>query len=189
MTSSARELAQALATLGYLELFQRRDDTELQRLWTRPDAPAELRRLSLDTGQSALPRFLASEVLFERDSGWPREDDRAVLATLYAQALQQNLTRMANSWGLPGEAAGPVGSHVLILGPAAVPAFAALLSDVTELGYSGSKEALLGNSYHYRVQDVAAALVAGLLNVPYPVHVSPADRDRELDRLRHRLRT
>ena len=94
---------------------------------------------------------------------------------------------MANPWGLPGDLGGPVAAHVLDLGDAAVPAFAALLNDASPLRYSGSQEATYGNSYNYRVKDEAAALIAELIGVPYPVHLNPQDRDAEIDLLRQRL--
>ena len=126
-------------------------------------------------------------MLFTRDPTFPPPSDRGVLAPLYAEALRQNMTGMANPWGLPGDLNGPVATHVLALGDAAVPAFAALLNDGTQLRYSGSKEAAYGNSYNYRVKDEAAALIAELIGVPYPIHLNRHNRDAEIDLLRQRL--
>jgi hypothetical protein len=187
LSGSCRELAEELRRLGYLELFLRLDDTALDQIWRRPDAPQDLRRLALHSGTPCLPGFLAAEVLFTRDPTFPAPTDRSALAPLYAEALRQNMTRMANPWGLPGQLDGPVAAHVLALGETAVPAFASLLDDDAPLRYSGSHEATYGNSYNYRVKDEAAALVAGLIGVPYPVHLDPQDRDAEIDRLRQRL--
>jgi len=183
----ARDLAEELRDLGYLELFQRFDENALDQVWWRPDAPERLRQLALHSGTSSVPDFLAAEVLFTRDPTFPAPSDRGVLASLYAEALRQNMTRMANPWGLPGDLSAPVATHVLALGDAAVPAFAALLDDDTQLRYSGSKEATYGNSYDYRVKDEAAALIAELIGMPYPVHLDPQDRNAEIDLLRQRL--
>jgi hypothetical protein len=182
-----RDLAEELIGLGYLELFLRVDDTALDQVWQRPGAKEGLRRLALHSGMPSLPAFLAAEMLSARDPAFPAPADRASLALLYAEALRQNMTRMANPWGLPGDLGGPVSTHVLALGEAAVPAFAALLDDGTQLSYSGSHEATYGNSYNYRVKDEAAELIAELISVPCPVHLDPRDRDAEIDLLRQRL--
>jgi hypothetical protein len=126
-------------------------------------------------------------VLFTRDPAFPAPADRNVLASLYAQALRRNMTGMANPWGLPGDLNGPVARHVLALGDEAVPAFVALLGDAGKLRYSGSQEATFGNSYNYRVKDEAAALIAELIGVPYPVHLNPQDRNAQIDLLRQLL--
>src|SRR5690349_16462345 len=186
-SGSSRELAEDLSRLGYLELFLRLDENALDQVWRGPGAPEELRRLALHLNEPSLPGFLAAEVLFARDPTFPAPANRGALAPLYAEALRQNMTRMANPWGLPGELGAPVARHVLALGDAAVPAFAALLNDSTQLRYSGSKEATYGNSYNYRVKDEAAALIAELIGVPYPVHLDPQDRDVEIGLLRQRL--
>jgi hypothetical protein len=178
------DLAAELAGIGYLELFLRLDDTAIDLAYRDP---AAFRRLALDDAAPALSRFLAAEVLFARDPAFPSPSERSSLSFLYAQALRRNLTRMANPWSLPGLLDGTVAGHVLALGVAAVPAFTPLLDDATSVSYSGSREATYGNSFGYRVRDVAAELIAGLIGVPYPVHTDPARRDAEIDLLRQRL--
>jgi hypothetical protein len=184
---SGRDLAEELSELGYLELFLRLDDTMLDELWRRPGAPEGLRQLALHSDTPSLDSFLAAEVLSTRDPTFPAPADRGVLALLYAEALRENMTGMANPWGLPGQLDGPVATHVLALSAAAVPAFTALLDDGTQLRYSGSKEATYGNSYSYRVKDKAAELIAELIGAPNPVHLDPQDRDAQIDLLRQRL--
>ena len=185
--ASGRDLAEELSELGYLELFLRLDDTALDQIWQWPRAPEELRRLALHSDIPSLAGFLAAEVLFSRDSTFPAPTDRSALAWLYAEALRQNMTGMANPWGLPGLLDGSVATHVVALGDAAVPDFAALLGNGTQLRYSGSQEATYGNSYNYRVKDKAAELIAELIGVPHPVHLDPQDRDAQIDLLRQRL--
>jgi hypothetical protein len=180
------DLAEELSEIGYVDLFLRLDDTALDRVWQQ-HAPEELRKLALDSGRPFLPRFLAAELLYARNSEFPAPDARRVLATLYAEALRQNMTRMANPWGLPGDLDAPVAAHALALGDAVVAALAPLLGDGTQLRYSGSQEATYGNSYNYRVKDKAAELIAELVGVPYAVHLNAHDRDAEIDLLRRRL--
>lgn len=179
--------AATLTGFGYLELFLRGDDRALDEVWGRPDSPEQLRRLALDTHAAPLPRFLAAEVLFARDATFPRPSEYGPLARLYVEALHRTMTGMANPWGLPGELDGPAATHLLALGNSTVSALAPLLDDEGDLRYSGSKEATVGNSYDYRVKDMAASLIAALLGVAYPVHLDPRDRDAEIDLLRQRL--
>lgn len=181
------ELAQRLEALGYLELFLREDSTTLDEIWGLPASRDGLRQLALTPGVDALPAFLAAEVLFARDPGFPARSERGLVARTYAGALRQNATEIANPWGLPGELDGEVAAHVLSLGDVAVPELAGLLDDPTPLSYSGSKEATAGNSYAYRVKDVSASIIAALLRVPFAVHQDPRRRDVEIARLRSRL--
>jgi hypothetical protein len=184
---SSADPADALTRLGYFELFLRGNDATLDEVWRRADAPERLRRLLPDVQAPALARFLAAEVLFARDPGFPASADRGVLASVYAEALRQNLTSIANPWGLPGELDGPVARHVLVLGDAALPVLAALLDNERELRYSGSKDATIGNSYRYRVKDMAASLIAAVLGLPHATPLDPHERDADIELLRRRL--
>jgi hypothetical protein len=181
------DLAEELSEIGYVDLFLRLDHAALDRVWQRPGAPEELTRLALDSGKPLLPRFLAAEVLYAYSPEFPPPAARGVLAPLYAEALRQNMTRMGNPWGLPGDLDAPVATHAFALGDAVVLALAPLLDDGTQLRYSGSKDATYGNSYNYRVKDKAAELIAELVGVPYAVHLNAHDRDAEIDLLRQRL--
>jgi hypothetical protein len=177
-----------LGEFGYLELFLRAEDTAVDEVWNARGGPEELRRLVADPRAPTPARFLAAEVLFARDPRFPDGFDSAMLAEIYAGALATGVTGMANPWGLPGQLNEPVVLHAMALGTAAVPAFAALLGDGTQVLYGGSHEATVGNSYHYRVKDIAASLVAGILGIDYPMHTDPAVRDTEIERLRQRIR-
>jgi hypothetical protein len=177
------DLSKMLTSLGYLELFLRADDAAVGEVWRQPGAPERLRLLVADPDAPPLARFLAAEVLAARDPTFPSPDDRMPMGRLYAEALRRNLAGMANPWGLPGELDGPLARHVLALGGAAVPALAQLLDDDDGLRYGGSKEATVGNSYGYRVKDVAASLIAALLGVPHRVQLAPGARDVDIDLL------
>ncbi len=176
-----------LLELGYPELFLRLDQTALDRVWRDGAGRDALRDIVAGPHVPVAARFLAAEILFAREPGFPADADPAELAGIYAAALVANVTWMANPWGMPGELDGPVAQHALALGAAAVPAFTALLDDDTELSYGGSQEATLGNSYRYRVKDVAASLVARIRGLPHPTRVEPAARDADIDRLRRHL--
>jgi hypothetical protein len=179
---------QTLAGFGYRELFQRADQSALDAVWNTSDAGRELRRVVRDSTAQPVLRFLAAEVLFARDPGFPSGESAEALADLYAAALRLDATGMANPWGLPGEAGAPVAGHVVALGEAALDAFAGLLGDDTPVLYGGSREATFGNSHHFRVKDIAASVVAQILGVPLPRQLEPSDRDAEIEALRTRLR-
>jgi hypothetical protein len=167
----------------YAEVFLSLNEAVLDEVWARAD-PRALRSTVADPGAPGPCRFLCAEVLFARDPAFPDQMDEAGLAHVYAGALISNATQMANPWGLPGALDGPVAQHVLALGPPAAAAFARLLHDPTEVLYGGSKEATVGNSYRYRVKDVAASIVAAVLGIDYAVAFDPATRDERIERLR-----
>jgi hypothetical protein len=181
------ELVRRLTDLGYLELFQRFGEEAVDAVWATPGAPAELRRLALDPAAPMPARFLAAEVLFARQPGYPPETAKGDLAPVYAAALDENLPRMANPWGLPGQLDGPVGQHAVALGEPAAAALAGLLGDDRPIHYSGSEEATFGNSYRYRVKDIAAFLIASIRSLPFAVDRDPGVRDAEIERLRRSL--
>jgi hypothetical protein len=89
----------------------------------------------------------------------------------------------ANAWGLPGRAGGQLSRHVMRLGAAAIPALWGLLDDARPVSYEGSQEATLGNSYGFRVKDLAASLIAGIRNMPFLSEKDPAARDNAIHEL------
>jgi hypothetical protein len=175
------DLSRRLTELGYAELFLELGDETLDSLWHTPGVPARLAALSGDLSAPAEARFLAAETLFRRDSSALTEARKAALAPAYAEALRH--AALANPWGLPGTLDGPAGQHVVSLGEPAVAALTPLLTDGRPVLYAGSAEATFGNSYRYRVKDLAAFLISRIRGLSYPVHLSPVDRDTEIARL------
>lgn len=180
------ELARTLEDLGYTELFQRLNTDTMDGIWTQAGAPAALAQLALDTNASALARFLAAEILFAKDPQYPPDSAKAVLADVYAAALANNYTRMANAWGLPGKL-DTVGKHTVALGDAAVPELARLLDDTSSVSYGGSRDATAGNRYQYRVKDIAAYLISQINGISYIVQPTPAERDTAIEQLKSQL--
>jgi hypothetical protein len=60
-------------------------------------------------------------------------------------------------------------------------------SATSPLIYDGSKEATVGNGYHYRIKDFAAYYLGRIRRIPITFHAAPADRDHEIARLKARL--
>ncbi len=94
---------------------------------------------------------------------------------------------MANPWGLPGDP-GPLSQQVIALGKAATGPLLDALDDATAMTYSGSREATVGNSYHWRVKDQAAALLAALRGEALVPDVDPKKRDKAIAALRARAK-
>ena len=180
----ASVLANKLTDLGYIELFHRQGEDAIDSVWDEPGAPETLEDLAVDQHASRLANFLAAEVLFYKRRDYPVERDKGRLASVYATALAQDFTQMANPWGLPGELDGLAGQHFVALGEAAIPKLAQLLDNEAERHYAGSKEATLGNSFRYRVKDFAAFFMSEIEKVPFEVHEDPRARDTEIERLK-----
>ena len=183
----ASALANKLTELGYIELFHRQGEEAIDSVWDEPGAPEILDDLAVDQQASRLANFLAAEILFYKRQDYPAEHAKRQLASVYATALARDFTQMANPWGLPGKLDGPAGGHFVALGEAAVPELANLMDDETERLYVGSKEATLGNSFHYRVKDFAAFFMSNIRRIPFEVHEDPEARDEEIERLRESL--
>jgi hypothetical protein len=176
-------LAKRLMSIGYTELFHRPTDHSARALSSGADSIRKLERLALDPEMPTLARFLGAEILFDYMPGFPPPSARPDLASVYATALAANFTQIANPWGLPGELDGRVGRHVIELGSDAIASFSRLLADGTPIIYGGSKDATVGNSYRYRVRDVAAFLISQVSEIGFGVAHDPAVRDRDIERM------
>ncbi|MBL8621389.1 MAG: hypothetical protein JNK64_08805 [Myxococcales bacterium] len=179
-------VARQLLRLGYLELFQRADDRAIASLY--PGAAATLAALVGDPMVDPHARFLAAEILFARQPGYPAPALRPVLAKVYAIALGRTYGQVrggwvpANAWGLAYDLGdvGVAGRHLLALGPAALPALRTLLDRTEVVLYEGSEDATVGNARGYRVKDLAAYFIARLAGRPLAFHPALADRDRAI---------
>jgi hypothetical protein len=187
MQDQTRDLARKLTSRAYGEFFVLPDHAQtIDRIWADAANRPVLEALVADAAQPLAARFLAAEVLFARDFAFTARVSATLVADIYAGALEHNLTGMANSWGLLYEHddAGPVGIRFVMLGEAAVPALLRLLGNASApLIYDGSKEATVGNAYHYRVKDFAAFYLGRIRRIPVAFHREPAERDQEIARL------
>jgi hypothetical protein len=176
------DLLGRLKALGYARLFLSLDDSELNKLWQEPRAAEALAALISDSSADKGARFLAAEILFRRQPGFPTPSGTAMLAPIYAAALRH--AELGNPWGMPGELDGPAGQHLVAIGRAVAVALVPLLDDARAVFYGGSEEATIGNSYRYRVKDFAAFFIHCISGVPYVVRRKPAERDGEIEQLR-----
>jgi hypothetical protein len=191
MMSEAKKLAQQLSKRAYGNLFNHNErEATVEAIWSAPGNPETLEALVNDRQASPEARFLASEVLFDRDFTFLSRTDMTALAEAYATALVNDYTGVANSWGLLYEFddAGPVGSHLLMLDEAALPALIPLLDDETiPATYEGSETATVGNMAKFRVKDFAAFYISKIKNIPLQFHLEPSARDAEIEKLKGSL--
>ena len=179
-----RDLATRLRELGYVELFQRLDDRAVTALWPEADALAQL---ALDRGADTLARFLAADIVLDKDASRFDENDRRAIAEVYAEALREQVTLSANEWSFPDGFAGRAGEHLVGLGEAAIPALRPLLDEETLVLYEGSQEAMFGRRYRFRIKDLAAIFVSKILGVAFPDDTDPRIRDAAIADLKERL--
>jgi hypothetical protein len=176
-------LSKKLSELTFLDVFQRLDRPALESLWNRGRARPTLEAIVRDTAVEPHAGFLAAEILFHKVPGYPPETLRARLAEIYAAALANDYTGMANPWGLPGLSDGETAQHAVQIGETAVPPLRKLLDDRRAVYYSGSQEATFGNRYRYRVKDLAAGLLTRIRNLPFQPDEDPELRDQAIERL------
>lgn len=191
-STDTHELIGKLVSGRYGDFFNYavRDDA-IAAVWAEPDSLARLEAIVRDRAAPMKARFLACEVLFEKHFVFVPEVGAAVVAEIYAHALVNDLTGMANSWGLLYEHndEGPVGIRFVMIGDAAIPALLGLLDDASRsLTYAGSEEATVGNAYGFRVKDYAAFYLGKIKRIPVAFHERPEDRDREIAALARTLR-
>ncbi len=180
-------LSDELLAVGYDNFFHRMDEEALDRIWRAPNAMNRLAELALDVNAEPLARFLAAEILAHKHSLPEDVEKQTKLAELYATALAENFTGTANPWGLPGTLDGATGEHVVSLGEAAVPHLIGLLDNDARAFYEGSQEATYGNSYAYRVKDLAAFYISRIRDVAFAIDRDPDVRDREIAKLKQSL--
>jgi hypothetical protein len=180
-------LTETISGLGFKELFFRQDRSAVDLIWKESRDGIRLERIIKDSNAEPLTRFLSAEIMFSKNADFPTEDVKPVLVKVYATALKENFTGLANPWGLPGKLDGETAQHFVKLGPKAVTELVRLLDDNTGAMYGGSKEATFGNSYHYRVKDLAAFFIAKIRGIPLKIDKDPKLRDIEIGKLKASL--
>lgn len=189
--SSTASFARKLVAREFGEFFiYPMHDETIERIWSDSSHHQLLDQILDDATVSAEAKFLACEVLFKKDLMFMQRHAPEKVAEIYAQALSNDLTGMANSWGLlyEHEDEGTVGIVFLKIGEKAIPALSKLLDDErTNLKYQGSIEATVGNGYGYRIKDFAAYYIGRILGKPLKYYRDLADRDAQIDSLKKEL--
>jgi hypothetical protein len=191
-STDSDDLAGRLLHGAYGDFFNYaiRDNT-IAAVWDDQRNAARLESIVRDRAAPMKARFLACEVLFEKQFTFVSKVGPEIVAEIYAYALVHNLTGMANSWGLlyKHNDEGAVGIRFIMIGTAAVPALLPLLDDTSHpLVYAGSEEATVGNAYGFRIKDYAGFYLGKIKRVPVAFHENAEDRDREIATLAQLLR-
>ena len=190
MTAKSDTIAQKLADDSYGNFFNYLiPDQIIATVWAEAGGIAPLKAIIINEDAPLKARFLACEVLQQnRFIALRSRDVKAEVIFIYAQALANNLTGMANSWGFlykhKHDAFGPVGPMLFILGEEAIPELVKLLDNETIHLYHGSEEATVGNSYRFRVKDFAAYYICRIKNIKAVYHETHAARDAEIEKLK-----
>lgn len=114
MSQSNSSLAERLDQDHYGDFYNYAQQEQIiQQVWAEAGGVAPLKAVVLDEKASTKARLIAHEILLKKEFTYMREEDVdiKVIAQIYATALAENTTGMANSWGLLYEHddMGPVG--------------------------------------------------------------------------------
>jgi hypothetical protein len=162
-------------------------DQTIEKIWADSRNHQLLDNILDDATVSDEAKFLACEVFFKKDILFMQRHSPEKVAAIYANALSNDFTGMANSWGLlyEHEDEGTVGIAFLAIGEKAIPALSKLLDDErTHLRYEGSIEATVGNGYRYRIKDFAAYYIGRIIGNPLTYYPNLADRDEQINNLK-----
>jgi hypothetical protein len=189
--SSTASFAKKLVAreFGDFFIYPMHDET-IENIWSDSTNHQLLDNILDDPTVSDEAKFLACEVFFKKDILFMQRHPPEKVAEIYTQALSNDFTGMANSWGLLYERQdeGTVGIVFLKIGEKAIPSLSKLLDDErANLKYEGSKEATVGNGYGYRIKDFAAYYIGRILGHPLKYYPDPADRDEQINALKKEL--
>jgi hypothetical protein len=174
---------------GYGDFFNYAiQDEIISTVWAEAAGAATLKTIVIDEEVPTKARLLACEILMKNEFTVLRDEDVEIdrVAAIYTDALVNNTTGMANSWGLLYEHDddGPVGIMLVMLGVEAIPELVKLLGNETIHMYYGSEEATVGNGYQFRVKDFAAYYICRIKNIKAIYHETHAARDTEIEKLK-----
>jgi hypothetical protein len=189
LESSSDTIIKKLMTDHYGEFFNYAiQDEIINTVWEEAGGVALLKSIVINEEAPTKARLLACEVLMKREFTFLRDEDVKIdrVAAMYTDALVNNTTGMANSWGLLYEYddEGPIGIMLVMLGAEAIPELVKLLDNETIHMYHGSKAATIGNGYQFRVKDFAAYYICGIKNIEAVYHETHAARDTEIEKLK-----
>ena len=191
MTTKSNRIAQKLANDGYGDFFNYRvQDQIIATGWAEAGGVAPLKAIVINEDAPMKARMLANEVLLKREFTYLGDEDLKIdrVAAIYTDALANNITGMANSWGFlykhPHTAFGYLGGTLVFLGEEAIPELVKLLDNETIHLYDGSIEATVGNAYRFRVKDFAAYYILDIKNIKAVYHATHAARDAEIEKLK-----
>ncbi|MFT6502551.1 MAG: hypothetical protein ACJASQ_002678 [Crocinitomicaceae bacterium] len=176
-------------SFGEFFIYPMHDNT-INTIWSDTNNHVLMDRIMTASDISMEAKFLVCEIYFKKDHRFLERYFIKDIAEIYASALVNNYTGMANSWGLlyEHEDAGTAGAVFLILGDLAIPTLTKLLEDDRILlSYNGSIESTIGNGYKFRIKDFAAYYIGEILNTPLKYFPENPERDSQINELKVRI--
>ena len=181
-----KELADQLVRTGYEGLFRLPDSLgRRESLWSKPGAPDSLLRLALDAGQPWLARFLAAEIIFNKQIFLFRQEHFASLVAVYVEAFKSNASGFMADWGFLADMSdtGKLGSRFILFAQLSVPLLRPLLDDPHEIPYLYPPDFPSQLRLGLRLKDFAALYLSRIYKVPIQLTEDAAQRDEEIHRL------
>ena len=167
-------------------------DQIINTVWAEAGGVPRLKAIVIDEKAPLKARLLACEVLLKKDFSFLHHEDVNIgrVAAIYTNSLINNVTGMANSWGLLYEYndAGPIGIVFIILGEEAIPELVKLLNNNKKPFYHGESAATIGNAYRFRIKDFAAFYICRIKNLNCVYHKTRLARDAAIRKLKASLR-
>ncbi|MCB9230096.1 MAG: hypothetical protein H6581_00410 [Bacteroidia bacterium] len=192
MTAQAKQLEEKLLERSFGPYFYYPPyEATLSNIWNSQSGPAVLQELIRSDEAATLARLIACETLYATDLLYLQEAGVDHVAEIYCKALSEDVTGMANSWGLlwENDDLGPQGKRLRMCAQSANPFLLPLLDDDrVRTNYQGSEEATLGNLAGYRVKDFAAFYLSKINRIPLEYHREVAERDAAIEVLREKVK-
>jgi hypothetical protein len=193
MSEETIALARKLTTLGYPALFKEAGhERSLDEIW-QSASQQDFEELVGNTEAPPLARFLASQILLNKDMTFLSRTDLGSLSGIYVLALLGNYTGRMSDWGFlhRNDDMGAVGSLFLAFGERSVPQLINLLDDATIADYerpfpdaSGFDRTRL---QRVRIKEFAALYLSRIENLPFEFRIDFDERDNEINKLKTAL--
>jgi hypothetical protein len=162
-------------------------NTTIDEIWSDTSNHSLMDSIMNDPDISMEAKFLVCEICLTKDRYFITRYSYIYLADIYANALINNYTGMANSWGMlyNHDDTGQTGARFILMGEFAIPVLTKLLEDDRILlSYNGSIESTIGNGYRFRIKDFAAYYIGEILNIPLKYFSEYTERDVQINELK-----
>ena len=191
MLQDKKSLEQQLVERDFGEYFYYpTHNATLENIWAAQAGPAPLQELIKNEQASTLARLIAAEVLYDADLLYLQQTGMKRIAAVYCKALQEDVTGVANSWGLlwENDDMGPLGTNLRMCGTSANECLLDLLKDTRiRNNYEGSEEATVGNAAGFRVRDFAAYYLSKINQIALPYQRDVSKRDAAIDEMANEM--
>jgi len=192
MSASDKNLIEEIEKNSYSDLFLTENEELIKELWNEGKNEESLFHiLEIDTVHD-LTKLKIAELLFLQKIHIPKQYYQSIAhsyascLTLTSRENNNSLGLSGNSWGFlyEDDDAGVLGSRFFVFGEESMTALLKLLNEDAAIEYEGSKSAMIGNDYQYRVKDFAAFYISKIKNISITFYQDFDKRDAEIERLK-----